>query len=477
MSTIHQASDARIAYVKGAPKEVLELCTQVKSQGKTVSMDDATRQRIIAANDQYARGGLRVLAVATRQLSDQADLPRSLSDYTPELVERELTFLGLVAMVDPPRLEVAKAVEKCHHAGIRIIMITGDYGLTAESIARRIGIIQGEQPRIITGVELAKLQPDQLKAALKEEVIFARVAPEQKLQVVAALQEMNEIVAVTGDGVNDSPALKKADIGVAKEAADMILTDDNFASIVNAVEEGRAVYNNIRKFATYILNSNVAEAVPMILYLFSRGAIPLPLTIMQVLAIDLGTDMVPAIGLGAEAPESGVMDVPPRSQAEPLLSRRVLFLAFCWYGLIGAGLSTAAYFLFNWTQGWPGRPIASSGILYNTATTVTFAAIVMAQIGMVFACRTERTSIFKVGFFSNRLVLIGIGVELALLSALVYAPFLHGLFNTAPLGLHQWAFLIWIPFVALLLTELYKAILRLRGRRMHGKDKLGREVL
>jgi magnesium-transporting ATPase (P-type) len=482
MSTIHKSAGGQVAYVKGAPKEVLELCAEIRQNGKTTAMDDETRRSIMAANDRYARGGLRVLAVASRRLSPGADLPGSLSSYTPELIERELTFLGLVAMVDPPRPEVAKAVEKCHRAGIRIIMITGDYGLTAESIARRIGIIEGEHPRIITGVELAKMRPEDLKAALQEEVLFARVAPEQKLQVVSALQEMKHIVAVTGDGVNDSPALKKADIGVAmglsgtdvaKEAADMILTDDNFASIVGAVEEGRAVYSNIRKFAVYVLNSNMPEAVPMILYLFSRGAIPLPLTIMQVLAIDLGTDMVPAIGLGAETPESGVMDQPPRSQKEPLLSRKLLLRAFLWYGLIESALCTAAYYSFNWSHGWPGVPLAGFGTPYHMATTMTFAAIVMAQVGMVFACRTDRVSVFKIGFHTNRLVLIGIAAELALLCALIYTPFLHGLFNTAPLGLREWAFLIWMPAVVLLLTELNKAFQRSRaakGARIKPKE-------
>ena len=484
MSTIHQAAGGRIAYVKGAPKEVLELCTRIRENGKTVMLDETAREGIMAANDRYARNGLRVLAVAMRELSG-ADLPGSLGDYTPELIERELTFLGLVAMVDPPRPEVAQAVEKCHRAGIRIIMITGDYGLTAQSIARRIGIIKGEHPRVITGVELAKMQPEELKAALAEEVLFARVAPEQKLQVVSALQEMKHIVAVTGDGVNDSPALKKADIGVAmgmsgtdvaKEAADMILTDDNFASIVSAVEEGRAVYNNIRKFAVYVLNSNVPEAVPVVLYLFSRGAIPLPLTIMQVLAIDLGTDMVPAIGLGTEAPETGVMDAPPRSQKEPLLTRKLLVRAFFWYGLIEAGICTAAYFFFNWTHGWPDVPLAGSGVAYQAATTMTFAAIVMAQVGMVFACRTDRISISKTGFFTNRMVLIGIIVELALLCALAYMPFLHGLFNTAPLGWREWAFLIWIPALVLLITELHKAVLRKLDQKRMTKKILSKEM-
>jgi potassium/sodium efflux P-type ATPase len=257
MSTIHQRHATPhappIAYVKGAPKEVLALCTHRLLHGRVHPLEDTYRTQIMAANDAAARRGLRVLAIAQRTL------PARMAIYTPETIEAELTFLGLIAMLDPPRPEVAEAVEKCHRAGIRIMMITGDYGLTAESIARRIGIIRGRQPRLLTGPDLATMDDEALQAALQDEVICARMTPEQKLRVVTALRELGHVVAVTGDGVNDAPALKKADIGVAmgragtdvaKEAADMILTDDNFASIVNAVEEGRAVYDNIRKFIT-----------------------------------------------------------------------------------------------------------------------------------------------------------------------------------------------------------------------------------
>lgn len=472
MSTIHHIrGNTRLVYVKGAPKEVLALCANQKKNGSTVSISEQDRAYIMSINDGYARNGLRVLAIAMRKITPDDGLPASLGAYTSELIEQNLTFLGLIAMVDPPRPEVAEAVKKCRNAGIRIIMISGDYGLTAECIARRIGIIKADHPRIIAGIELETMPPDELKKALSDEVIFARVAPEQKLQVVSALQEMNHIVAVTGDGVNDSPALKKADIGVAmgitgtdvaKEAADIILTDDNFASIVNAIEEGRAVYNNIRKFVLYIFNSNMASAVPMVLYLFSRGAIPLPLTIMQVLAIDLGTDMVPAMGLGAEKPEAGIMNAPPRSQKESLLSRPLILKAFCWYGMLEAAFGIAAYFFLNYLHGWPSSPLASSGVIYQMATAMTFAAIVMAQVGAVFGCRTERLSAFKPGMFSNKLILIGIAVEFVLLAFLVYIPlpFLHKLFNTAPLGWKEGIFLIAIPFAILLIDEIRKWILR-----------------
>lgn len=473
MSTIHKfyentQEENNIAYVKGAPKEILNFCSRYYENGKHILMSDAIREEIVMANDSYAREGLRVLAIAMRVLPKEEPF-ENLNECTVELIEDDLTFLGLMAMSDPPRIGVAEAVKKCHDAGIRIIMITGDYGLTAESIARHIGVVRGEHPHIITGIELEKMSREDLKIKLQDEIIFARVAPEQKLRVVSALQEMGQVVAVTGDGVNDSPALKKADIGVAmgvtgtdvaKEAADMILTDDNFASIVNAIEEGRAVFNNIRKFALYILNSNVSEAVPFVVFLLSRGTIPLPLTIMQVLSIDLGTDMVPALALGGELPEEGIMELPPRSQKEPLLGHKLIVRALFWYGMIGSIAAMSAFFFLNFQYGWPEAEMASSGTIYRMATTMTLAAIVVTQVGIVFNCRTERTSIFKVGLFSNRLVLFGIVCEITLLCILIYVPFLHEVFNTAPIGLSQWGFLFIWPIIVVLLDEIRKAILR-----------------
>uniref|UniRef100_A0A831U0S6 Cation-transporting P-type ATPase n=1 Tax=Geobacter metallireducens TaxID=28232 RepID=A0A831U0S6_GEOME len=477
MSTVHRVTAPRgegggplglVVFVKGAPREVAARCCRIALDGGESALDDGWREKIAAATDRYARGALRVLAVAAREL------PPGFSDFTPAGVEADLTFLGLVAMMDPPRPEVAEAVERCRRAGIRIIMVTGDYGLTAESVARRIGCISGAPPRIVTGAELEALSPAALEEILREEVIFARAAPEQKLRVVAALQGLGHVVAVTGDGVNDAPALKKADIGVAmglsgtdvaREAADMVLADDNFASIVNAVEEGRAVYANIRRFATYVFTSNMAEAVPFVVMLFSRGAIPLPLTVMQVLSIDLGTDMVPAIGLGAELPEEGVMDRPPRPRNDPLLNRGVLARALLWYGVIEAAAAMSAYFFLNWLHGWPRVPLAAEGTqVYRMATTMTLAGVVAAQVGAVFACRSDRVSILTIGFFSNRLVLLGVAVELALLGLLVYVPFLREVFHTAPLGPVEWCYVLaWAPAV-LLADEARKAVMRRRGR-------------
>ncbi len=475
MTTVHHLESPiegtdRIAYVKGAPKEVMKLSQYIRVNGEVQPMTDEMRQNIMDANDNYARDGLRVLAVAYRLLHPEDDIPRSMSAYTPEIIEQNLVFVGLVVMADPPRPEVAAAVEECRRAGIRIIMITGDYGLTAESIAKRIGIVSGPNPRVVSGLELEELSDDQLKEYLKDEIIFARVAPEQKLRVVSNLQEMGEVVAVTGDGVNDSPALKKADIGVAmgiagtdvaKEAADMILTDDNFASIVHAIEEGRAVYSNIRKFLLYILNSNMPEAVPSAMFLFSRGAIPLPLTVMQILTIDLGTDMLPALGLGTERPEKGVMDQPPRNQKEPLLSKKLIAKAFLWYGLLGSLASAFSYFFVNILNGWPSVPLANGADpVYFKATTMSLAAIVFCQIGAVFNCRTEKQSVFKVGLFANKQVNIGIVFEILLIFALIFLPPLQFVFHTAALGGKDILLLCVWPFLILLIEEIRKAVAR-----------------
>ena len=457
MSTIHRVGRNRVAFVKGAPREVLALCEQIRQDGHDQALDEPTRARILETNDEYARAGLRVLGVATRTLPDGP------LEFSSQAIEQHLSFLGLAAMMDPPRPEVAEAVQKCHRAGIRVVMITGDYGLTAESIARRIGIVQGSRPRIVTGAELEAMTDDDLEAALRDEVIFARVAPEQKLRVVTVLQSTGQVVAVTGDGVNDAPALKKADIGVAmglsgtdvaREAADMILTNDNFASIVSAIEEGRAVYANIKKFTGYIFTSNTPEAVPFIAFAFSGGRIPLALNVMQILSVDLGTDLVPALALGAEPPEPGVMDRPPRCPDEHVITPGLLVRAYLWLGLIQSLAAMAAFYYLFWTNGYAGQwlDLPSSGPLYATATTMTLAAVVVTQIGNLFAQRTERASIFRIGLFSNRLVWVGIATELVVILGIVYLPALQRVFGTHALSLQDWGFLLaWTP--ALLMAD------------------------
>lgn len=476
MSTIHKLKEELygfefVAYVKGAPKEISELCKMEITDQGLVELTQEKVAKIMNANDGYAREGLRVLGIAIR-LFDKAYLDefgRDFKNADNEKIEKNLVFLGLVAMEDPPKEEVAQAISKCQRAGIRVIMITGDYGLTAESIAKHIGLVNGNGAKVITGSELEKLSDSELKLKLTADVIFARVAPEQKYRVVSVLQEMGHIVAVTGDGVNDAPALKKANIGVAmgqagtdvaKEAADIILTDDNFASIVKAIEEGRGVYANIKKFILYILNSNMPEGVPTIAFLFSAGMIPLPLTMMQILSIDLGTDMLPALGLGVELPEKGVMDKPPRNQNAKFLDKPLFVKAFLYYGMLEAGISMGAYFFVNYLNGWPNVPLASEGPVYMAATTMTLASIVFCQIGIVMNARTEKESVFKIGLFSNKKILFGIVAEVLILVGIIYIPVLQNIFGTAPIGVKEWLFLFTIPLPLLLLEEGRKAIVR-----------------
>ncbi len=455
----------RTAFVKGAPKEILDLCSAVCKDGEIAGLDKETREAVIQANDQYAREGLRVLAVAQRSIPD------GMLNYLPEEVENGLVFLGLIAMMDPPRPEVAEAVQKCNHAGIRIIMITGDYGLTAESIARRVGIIRGSHPRIVTGYDLNSMDEDALKEVLRDEVIFARVAPEHKLRVVSALQEMGLIVAVTGDGVNDAPALKKANIGVAmgisgsdvaKEAAAMILTDDNFASIVNAIEEGRAVYANIRKFTTYIFTSNTPEAVPFILFAFSAARIPLALNVMHILSVDLGTDIVPALALGTEPPEPGAMDRPPRNLNEHVIDSAMLKRAYFWLGSVQSLATMAAFYYFYWTNGYAGQwlNLPADGSLYRSATGMALAAVVMTQIGNLLTQRSETTSIFKLPLNRNHMLWTGIFSEVFIVIMIVYLPVFNKFIGTGPFPIQNWGFLAaWIPSL-IIFDEIRKWLLR-----------------
>jgi sodium/potassium-transporting ATPase subunit alpha len=356
-------------------------------------------------------------------------------------------------------------------------MVTGDHPLTALAVARKVGLVpaetdarSGPSAAVIEGERLDALSDEDLSKLLTPskdstpDPVFARMAPRHKMRLVSLLKDMGEVVAVTGDGVNDAPALHKADIGiamgvagtdVAKETADMILLDDNFATIVNAIEEGRAVYSNIRKFVTYVLSSNVPEIIPYLGY--GLFAIPLPLTVPQILAVDLGTDMVPALALGAEPPHSGLMELSPRPRSERLLSLPLLLRAYVFLGLIEAVIAMAAFFWFLRAQGWTwGTPLDWTDPLYRQATTITFAAIVIAQVANVFACRSERLSVFRLGFLSNPFILWGIAVELALLALIVYTPLGNLIFGTAPLPLWAWGPLLLGAMGLLLLDEIRK---------------------
>lgn len=461
MSTIHRWNDTQnIIFTKGSFSDVIKQCDQIQVDGQVRAMTKEDQDLAKKRNAGYAAKGLRSMAMAYRIIDQATDVNK----LTIETAENHLVFVGLTTMSDPPRPEIYNAVKRCHEAGIKIIMVTGDSKLTAKTVAVQIGLTS-DAARVISGDELNTMSEDELREALKGEVIFARVAPEQKYKVVKTLQENGEIVASTGDGVNDAPALKQADIGiamgmtgtdVAKDAANIILTDDNFASIVAAIEEGRAVYSNIRKFLTYILTSNVPEAFPSILFLLSGGLIPLPMTVMQILTVDLGTDMLPALGLGGEPVDPDVMKQPPRKRNEHLLNRSVIVKAFLWYGLISSIISISAYFFVNMQNGWPQVPLAGSGSVYMRATTMVLGAIIFSQIANVLNCRTNKVSIFKKGLFTNRSIWYGIIFEILLFLVLTVTPGLQQLFNTTRLLPVDWLFLFCLPIPLVLIDEIKK---------------------
>ncbi len=464
MSTVVTTGEGKkAAYVKGALDSLLPNCTGICISGEESDLTDEDRKKIKEKQAQFEKKALRVIAVARRDLSEGEE------DLSAQSVESELNFLGIVGMIDPPRKEVSEAVRRCKEAGIKIIVITGDSRETALSIARDVNVVEGETPNIIEGSELEGMTQEELKSHLEaDEIIFARSTPKDKMDIVDALQDMGGVVAVTGDGVNDAPALKKADIGiamgqagtdVAKEAADMILVDDNFATIVNAVEEGRAVFDNIRRFVSYILTSNIPEIVPFIVFILF--GVPLPLTVIQILTVDLGTDMVPATALGTEKPESDVMTRPPRKRDERILKWSTLARSYGLIGPIEAAAGLVGYWLVLKGGGWSFGMDASPG-LYMTATTACLAAIIITQIVNGLVSRTTKDSVFSIGPFSNKNLLYGFVSEVSLIMAIVYFTPLHSIFGTQPL--EPWVWLVFIPFALAILVveEVRKYLVRRR---------------
>jgi calcium-translocating P-type ATPase len=473
MTTADEEPDGSLWYhVKGAPLELLRRCTAMRvPDGAARALTEEDREKVRLAFERYAGEGLRVLGFAERKV------PGPDPDEERDGAESHLTFLGLAALEDPPRPDVGEAVSRCRRAGIRIIIVTGDHGLTATAVARKVGIVTGE-PRVVTGPELDAMPQEELDALLREtpELIVARSNPETKLHVVEALRAEGHTVAMTGDGVNDAPALRRADIGVAmgasgtevaREAATMVLTDDSFASIVAAVEEGRVVYDNVRKFVTYIFAHATPEVVPFLIYALSGGAIPLPLTVMQILAIDLGTETLPALALGREPAEPGVMSRPPRPREKGIIDRGMLARAWGWLGLVEAALVTGGFFYVLLSAGWsPGEPVGPGSPLhasYLAATAMTFAGISACQVGTAFAARTSRASLREIGIFSNRLLLWGILFELVFAAAVIYLPPLQKIFGTNALGMPELAILALFPLLVWGTDELRRWALRRRG--------------
>jgi P-type Ca2+ transporter type 2C len=465
MTTIHQAVKGAgeaggefEAYMKGSPQAVLDRCADACWAGRTVPIDDGLRALVGDANDAMAAGALRVLAVARKTVAS--------ARVAQDEAERDLTFLGLVAMSDPPRPEVTAAVAACRRAGITIYMVTGDYGLTAEAIARRVGITGTGSARVMSGADLDAMDDEAVARMLREggQVIFARVRPEHKLRVVTVLQRLGEVVAVTGDGANDAPALKRASVGVsmglggtdvARSASVMVLLDDSFASIAAAVELGRAVYANIRRFLVYLFSHNLAELAPILAATFT-GFPLVPLSALQVLSIDLGSDVLPALALGAERPEPGTMDRPPRPPAEHLFNwsvvRRFLFL--------GTIQSAGVVFAFFWrihSAHLPYSAFTASNPVYREALTMTQAGIVVSQFFNSFAVRTDRESVFRAGLLSNPPLIAADFLGLGFMSAISYVPALQNVFNTAPLTVYDWLMLAGFGALLLAADEARKA--------------------
>jgi len=442
-----------IAFVKGAVDQLLPRSRYVWFNDQFEEMTDEWRKRIVEANARHASQGMRVLAVAVRRLDELPPTPEELE----AVAERDLIFLGLIGIVDPPRPEAKEAVARCKAAGIRPIMITGDHPLTARFIAQYLGI--AENGRVVTGAELEAMDEEALARALRESSVFARVSPEHKLKIVQVLQRQGEIVAMTGDGVNDAPALKKADIGVAmgitgtdvaKEAADMVLLDDNFATIVAAVEEGRVIYDNIRKFLQYTLSSNTGEILVMLLAPFL--GMPLPLTPLQILWINLVTDGLPGLALSVEPAEKDVMQRPPHRPDESIFGRG-LGRDTLWIGAL-MGLVTLVTAWLDWR------------IAHPAWQTMAFTVLTLGQMGNALALRSTKESLFQQGLRSNMFMVFAVGLTLVLQLLVVYWPPLQAIFNTVPLSSGQLALALAASAVVFLAVEVKKWMVR-RGWLAH----------
>ena len=471
MSTVHTDAEQERVFVftKGAPDVLLARCRKEMVGTQPQPLTDARRAAIVAANEELAGQALRTLGVAAHQLPRDAFQHKAAN----EDVEHELVFLGLIGMIDPPREEAKQAVARARDAGIRPIMITGDHPKTAAVIAGQLGI--ASDGRAVTGAELEKMSDEVLSQTVRDVSVYARVNPEHKLRIVKALQSNGETVAMTGDGVNDAPALKTADIGVAmgitgtdvsKEAADVVLTDDNFATIVSAVEEGRGIFANIRKFLRYLLSSNIGEVMTMFfgvllaknIGLHAEGnAVVLPLLATQILWINLVTDGAPALALGIDPPDEGLMQRPPRPRSEGVITPPM------WAGIFFVGAVMAIGTLGVLDASLPGGFIEGTGDL-RYGQTIAFTTLMMFQIFNVFNARSDQQSAFR-GLFQNVWLWGGVALSLLLHIAVIYVPFLQNAFSTTSLSLNDWLRCIAVASSVLWLRELSKIVVRAMAAR------------
>lgn len=463
MVTVNLVNGETVACLKGAPDVAIGLCATILINGVPMPFSGEHRKAYLAAYEEMAKRGERVLLFACQPL------PRQAVWETESLPTGGYTFIGLAGLFDPPRPEVPDAVAALRNAGVKVIMVTGDYQTTAVAIGRMVGIVTEEAPAVINGEQLRTMAEARLEWELDQpEVILARISPEQKLRIVQALQRRGEVVAVTGDGVNDAPALKQADIGVAmglsgtdvaREAADMVLLDDNFATLLPAVREGRTIFDNLKKSIGFTVTHAVPEVMPYLAFLFF--AVPLPLTVTLILSIDLAIDMLPAIALGHEPAERDIMHLPPRSRSERLVGPRLLVRSYIINGLIEASAGFYAYFTVLLGGGWSwGTPLPEAGQLHGRGVAAFFFAIVLCQAVNAMACRTQRQSLLQQGLFSNRWHMAGVFSAVIAALAIITLPPLQSTFGTAGLGFHELA-LAW-PFALglLILDELRRWMIR-----------------
>jgi Ca2+-transporting ATPase len=458
MTLLRHEGTGITAFVKGAPDFIFPVCTRILSRGSVRPLTDADREAVRIANEGFGHAAMRVLAFARREVSDAS------GSRTAESVERDLTFLGLVAMIDPPRDEARQAIAACRTAGIRTVMITGDHRSTAVAIASKLGFF-GEDSTALTGEELDRLDETTFRDQVRSVSVYARVSPEHKLRIVRAWRSHGEVTAMTGDGVNDAPAVKEADIGVAmgitgtdvtKEVSDMIVTDDNFASIVSAVEEGRGIYDNIKKFIHYLLSCNAGEI--LVMFLASLAGFPVPLLPIHILWMNLVTDGLPALALGVDPPDTNLMLQPPRPSDEAVMTRpqaaRILL-----QGAMLAACSLAAFAFVLYVE--------NEGI--QRARTAAFIVLAVSQLFHSFNCRNQRESLFTIGVFSNAKLILAVLVSFGLQIAAVTVPFLQTVFKTASLTLIDWGVIVLLSSFPLWFMEAVKWAGRRRERRKKAK--------
>ncbi|MFQ6095368.1 MAG: cation-translocating P-type ATPase, partial [Candidatus Bathyarchaeia archaeon] len=451
MTTIHSAPDGYVAYVKGAPEIIVERCNKIYEDGREKRLSKQTKKKILQINEKFASDALRVLGMAYRKI------PKDQTEFT-EKIENNLVFVGLMGMIDPPREEAREATDLCKKAGIKPVMITGDHKLTAVAVARELGILENGG-LVLTGAELDRMDDDEFEKLVGDVKVYARVSPQHKLRIVEALKKKGHIVAMTGDGVNDAPALKNASIGVAmgitgtdvtKEASDMVLMDDNFATIVNAVKHGRIIYDNIRKFAFFLMRCNFDELA--VIATFAFLGMPLPLTAAMILWINLVTDGGPATALSMDPPLEDVMARPPRDPQQGVLYGRLLqiIVSFvCQY------IGTTAIFLLVYEYGFFAAGFSEAERL-TKAQTMCFVQATVRELMIVWNCRSEKLSAFRLGnWTSNKFLLIAELVSIFCTVAIIYVPYMQAMFGTIPLGIQEWILVGAVATSAMLLLPEY----------------------